>query len=115
MDILYKVTTSEDKSFSVPNDSRYCLYYKKNDIVEAPKGTIGILLFKNIYYANDFIDIFPGTIKRVRPIGEIRAIHVMANDFSQESLNDFYSTNDPSLWSPPPLGTVVCDKIEVLD
>ncbi|MBN2468807.1 MAG: hypothetical protein JXD19_11735 [Deltaproteobacteria bacterium] len=115
MEILYKVTTKDDISMSVPKDSKYCLQYKKGERVKALTGTLGILLFKNLYYAKDYMDIFPGKLKRVRPLGPVRVLTAMATDFSEESLDEFYAGTDPLQAFLPPLGTVVCDEIEVLD
>jgi len=129
--VKYKVVSEDNKSafLSLCNGiKKYRLNYKKDTIVEAPKGTLGIMVFERKYQAEKFIrrqTDCPAcfNIKRVLSIGKgkkpysICRISILDSDYD---LDQFYRKNiiDPfyriSKVSPPD-GTICYPAVKVLD
>jgi hypothetical protein len=72
--IKYKVVTQDRKSVIIPGTSKFSLTYKDGTIVTALPGTIGIMVFKNLFDANNFLGWIShsGIIIKVRPIGKAK-------------------------------------------
>jgi len=66
--IRYKVVTKNRKSCIVPENSKFCLTYKKGTVVKAIPNTFGIMVFKTHWDAMTFANQ-TNTILKVRPIG----------------------------------------------
>jgi hypothetical protein len=77
MRIKYKVLKPNRHSVIVPENSKFCLVYEKDQIVKSVKGSIGIMVFKSKSSAVTFAAGVVGryaTIIKVRPIGRARKV-----------------------------------------
>lgn len=128
--IYYKVVRRKSRaSFILGADvENYSLKYNKNTVVEAPKGTLGIFVFKNkksaIEFKNnfDFIDarVIPvlgiGKFKAIEKISKISISHYYGRGGLYFQLHRFYFNKYKIDYTDKlPIDTVVFDKVKVLD
>jgi hypothetical protein len=69
MKIRYKVVTAHRRSVSLWPGSKYCLRYKKGQVVEAVPGSFGIMVFTSKHYAQMFKINKSHKILKVQPVG----------------------------------------------
>ena len=134
--IRYKVVRLYvDVAYSCYAGGNYQLAYKKDTIVTAEGGTMGLAVFETRYHAQSFLrDEFsfdsPYKIIRVNPIGRGKRYHFACNAQDTVSLDKFYHeyANNLSLFlkiSPSlesyihiltmPTGTIFYQQVRVLE
>ncbi len=113
----------------------YQLEYRKNTIVTAKEGTLGIAVFERKYQAKDFLkkefsphNVFE--IIRVHSIGRGKRYHFACNTQESESLSNFYHMykNNLDIFLEPssnlrnsvhvlqiPDGTIFYQQVKVLE
>lgn len=116
--IKYKVVTIEKKSIIVPTGSKYCLTYKKG-IVKALPETIGIMVFKSLYFAKEFNTSLHGEIIKVRPIGKKKFVPSyivsIAHDASETTrMIKKFNLSQSVFVIPIPIGTECYEAVEIL-
>ena len=132
MKIRYKVIKHR-KSCVIPQGSKYCLSYKKDQIVKAVPGSLGIMVFKTLLNAQCFETASTKIIK-VRPIGRRRKISIFSTCMLNARRNTFMFKNFYKIYSLkkrykdwplkffnitnivyPPEGTECYSAVEVLE
>jgi len=114
--IVYKLVDDKRGSLFVP--SPYRLEYHKDTIVTAIEGTVGIMCFDShdslvLFLAGSMIRPFYRAIT-VETLAEVKKDLRICNIMLPTSLEDFYSIKFP-FGIMPPMGTIFCDKVKVLD
>lgn len=120
MVIRYKVILEEEgQRFSCHARGNYRLEYKQGTIVEAPAGTLGILVFKTLDAAGDF-SFGNGSFKiiEVRPIGKGKIVRDVCASQDPAVLDSWYhwwyhGCCSRHLKAPP--GTIAYQAVEVLE
>ena len=112
--VRWKVVTRERTSFVA--EGKYKLKYRKGAIVHALPNTVGIFTFKTKAQAEELMNLVPGLILKVRPIGRGKTPKAISAWTSAENLNEFYRTGMRNGVDPiPPDGTICYPAVEVLD
>jgi len=113
----YKVVTEKNKSCSVAPHSIFCLYYKKDTNVFALEETLGVMVFKQRYFAQKFIEEYDFVgkwkIKRVIPIGRGKKPVAISYSPLAIDLRKFYK--GIGLDHSPPIGTICYPGVYVVD
>lgn len=131
--IRYKVVMTEDRSSVFARD-RFTLTYEKGKVVEAEKGTLGIMVFDTLSNAKAFQSWCSRnssltTILRVRPMGKGKKPVSISECVKADSFISFYSIAKKQGGFPligqilrdfhytisPPMGTICYKAVEVLD
>lgn len=121
-----KVVTQPNRR-SVYAQGRYDLTYKKDTVVKAIHGTLGIMLFEDYLdarvWGSSVLDSY--RVLRVELIGEVTKPRFISPNFREDILDLFYKAlscefprcSDPHYHSGfvAPAGTICCQKIRVLD
>jgi len=98
MKIRYKVVVDVIRLSAIVNIKRYQLRYFKDTVVEAPAGTLGIMVFRRRYQAKQFILRLPRILRliiiRVEPLGRGTTPQYIARRGStySDELDIFYKT-----------------------
>lgn len=107
----YKVVTYNRSSMTTL-DSKFILKYNRNTIVEAV-GTLGIFVFDTRRRAESFLTS-GRMIITVRPIGRKKEVKKIAAPF-EHNLSRFYLKDKSLPLVSPPDGTLIYNKVLVLD
>lgn len=130
--IAYKIVNKIDRSsFNFSNipsleSNKYKRYYYKNIIVEAEKNSLGIFLFKNLSTAKDYLKcvicdegLNDYIILMVETFGKISEPNKISIYSDEKRLDDFYNAvfekHEWETTNIPPIGTICCPVVGVLD
>lgn len=95
------------------------LNYEKGKIVKAAKGTMGIFVFKNLDYAEDFAKEFQSykpQIIKVRNIGKLKErSKIILPGYVFDFLKYLKIYRKKSMTYKVPQGTFTCPAVEVLE
>ena len=116
MKIRFKIVNKNRNSLIVPEDSSYCLHYKKDRITKALKDTIGVMVFATLETAQEYARDMPVpgyNILQVDARGRMKKIRKVSCGVATQDLNKFYDKCSINIMEPFP-GTECYSRVKVL-
>lgn len=122
--IRWKVVRLDNRSAIVPRNSKYSIEYTKNEVIEAPKNTLGLFLFDTLSHAEYAFFNATAEEREFRPTFKIKKVETLSEEIfpseicwttSPDNLDVFYTNKSCASSETIPNGTILCQKVKVLD